>query len=204
MKIKYFFIAIVTLILFLSIAQTFSIFPYAEDVLPLFKSGYFAEIDRSFELEADSFIRIKMYTQPVLAWAYLSDIEKKHGIIASVYNDKGQLVEAPGIAQNQYNPEVTKILQSGIPKMSYYVRGGKYYAALPIEAKKECGFCHRSKLQNGTIGVITFERDIDSRTYFTFEKRLFFIFLSVALLVLLFAVILWDPERKVKELFDKS
>ena len=75
MRIKFILIVLVSFLLFLSISQTLSIPPYEDDIFFVYKSGYFSELDRGFEIIKDSFLGIKTMKSPAYAWIFLSDIE---------------------------------------------------------------------------------------------------------------------------------
>ena len=96
MKIKYLYIVIVIILLIISISQIFAIPPYAGDIFHIYKSGYFTELERGFQVTIDSFINIKMMSKPVYAWIYLKDMQKKYNMDIKVYNNKGLEVPAPG------------------------------------------------------------------------------------------------------------
>lgn len=204
MTIKHIFIAVILALLALCAVQVFSVPPYAGDIFSVYKSGYFRELDRGFSVIADAFVETKMLTKPVHAWILLEDMESKHGLDIKVYNRDCLQVLAPGKTGDAGGDDVRRILDSINPGVHSEVRGGRYYAALPVFLEERCGFCHESGRPGELAGVISFERDYDAGIYYSSERTVIFCALSAALLVLLFFAVRWDPGKKVKELFDKS
>ena len=60
MKVKILFSILLVALILVSMSQIFSIPPYAGDIFPVYKSGYFKELDRGFSIITDSFIGIKV------------------------------------------------------------------------------------------------------------------------------------------------
>jgi hypothetical protein len=204
MKIKYMYIVFIIILLIISIAQIFSIPPYAGNIFSVYKSGYFRELDNGFQVTIDSFINIKMMSRPVYAWIFLKDIQKKDNMNIKVFNNKGFEVPAPGETISSNNDNVLKILNSLNPQSFSRVIDNRYYSAIPVFIEDRCRFCHTNINKKNIAGVITFERDYDSYIYYSSERVIIFAFISLVLLILLYYIIRWDPERAVKELFDKS
>jgi hypothetical protein len=111
-------------------------------------------------------------------------------------------VKAPGEASPGVDPAVIALVNSSNPSTFNEVRGGRYYAALPVMAAEKCRFCHAQR-PGSLVGVITFERDFDAHVYYTRERVIIFTLIALVLMVLLAALARWDPEKKIKELFDK-
>ncbi|MBN2403877.1 MAG: hypothetical protein JXN64_15990 [Spirochaetes bacterium] len=204
MKIKYVYIAFIIILLVISIAQIFSIPPYAGNIFSVYKSGYFKELDNGFQTYADSFLNIKMMSRPVYAWIFLKDMQKKNNMNIRVYNNKGLEVQAPGETRISNDDNVLKILNSLDPKSFSRVIDNRYYSAIPVFIEDRCRFCHTNINRKNIAGVITFERDYDAHIYYSSERVIIFVLTSLALLILLYYIIKWDPARAVKELFDKS
>jgi hypothetical protein len=202
MKIKIILITVTALLLVISLLQVLPLPPYAGDIAPLYRSGYFLELDRQFEVIRDAFLGIKMMGRPEYAWIFLDDMKKGHGLAASVYNSRGEAVKAPGEASPGVDPVVISLVNSANPRTISEVRGGRYYAALPVSAADRCRFCHAQR-PGSLVGVLTFERDFDAHVYYTRERVIIFSMISLVLVILLAALARWDPEKKIKELFDK-
>lgn len=202
MKIKIALISVAALLLAVSLLQILPVPPWAGDVYPVFKSGYFSELDRQFEVVRDAFLGIKMMSRPEYAWIFLEDIRKGHGIAVTVYNARGEAVKVPGTASPGVDAAVISMVNSVNPAPFAEVRGSRYYAALPAIASEKCRFCH-SQQPGGLVGVITFERGYDAHVYYSRERIIIFSLIATALLGLVFLVARWDPEKKIKELFDK-
>ncbi len=96
MKLKIAIISAISIPLLISILQILPVPPYAGNLFPVFRSGYFVELDRQFEVIRDAFLGIKMMSRPVYAWIFLDDIEKKHAIKITVHNARGEVGESPG------------------------------------------------------------------------------------------------------------
>jgi hypothetical protein len=204
MKIKYMYIIFVVILLIISIAQIFSIPPYAGNIFSVYKSGYFKELDNGFQVTIDSFINIKMMSRPVYAWIFLKDIQKKNNMNIKVYNNKGFEVQAPGLTGRSDDDNVLKILNSLNPQTFSRVIDNKYYSAIPVFIEDRCRFCHANVNKKNITGVITFEREYNSYIYYSSERVIIFVLISLVLIILLYYIIRWDPAKAVKELFDKS
>ena len=89
------------------------------------------------------------------------------------------------------------------PEETGSVKGKNYQLAIPVKPDKRCMICHDMKQNRSLAGVLVMEREYDSRIYYTAERKIIFSGISLICIVFLFIVYLWDPERRVKELFDK-
>ncbi len=203
MKMKYIVLIFLIVLIIISIAQIFSIPPYAGDIYSVYRSGYFRELDRQFAVIRDSFLGIKMMAKPVYGWIFLEDIGKEHDIEIRVYNSKGYEVIAPGEAEEREDRFIVRLLNSIEAKPLHRVAGGYYYVAFPIRLEKRCRFCHDRQYQKDIIGAMTFKREYDASVYYSAERVILFTVLSLMLLLFLYAIVIWDPEKKIKELFDK-
>jgi hypothetical protein len=204
MKIKYAFITALFVLLGVSLSQVFTIPPFAGDIFGVYKSGYFSELERGFLVITDAFIETKMVVKPEFAWVLLDDIKSRHRMDIRVFNSSGVEVIAPGRPGDTRDRNVQRIINSMEPRMYSRVRGGRYYAAVPVYYEDRCRFCHDVKNRKNIAGVLTFERDYDAHIYYTAERIVIFGAISLVLCFLLFLTFRWDPERGVKELFDKS
>lgn len=203
MKIKYIFIFLLGIMVVISVSQIFSIPPFAGDIFKVYRSGYFIELEKQFEVIKDSFIGIKTLGRPVYGWIFLQDIREKHGIDVKVYNNRGYEVAAPGEV-GDLSRNVLKLLSSIEPVTSSRVEADRYYTEMPVRIEKKCRFCHNTSYREDVLGVMTFTRRYDASVYYSGERILIFSIISLCLLVLMFMVMRWDPEKKVKELFDKK
>jgi hypothetical protein len=203
MKMKYALLVSLAVVLAVSILQMFSVPPYAGDIHSLYRSGYFIELEKGFEVIRDAFIETKMYGRPVSAWILLDDIGARQGIDIRVYNSTGLRVRAPGEAENGGDERVVRVLNAERPAVYSEIRGGRYYAAVPVFMEDRCRFCHDSRAAKRVAGVLTFERDFDARVYYGAERVIIFAVVSTALCLLIFLTLRWEPGRRVKELFDK-
>jgi hypothetical protein len=204
MKIKFVYITFVLILLIISIAQIFSIPPYAGNIFSFYKSGYFKELDNGFEVAVDSFLNIKMMSRPDYAWIFLKDLQKKNNMNIKIYNSKGFEVPAPGENFVSDDDNVSKILNSLNPQSFSRIINNRYYSAIPVFVEDRCRFCHANINKKNVAGVITFERDYDSHIYYSSERVIIFSVISLVLLILLYFIIRWEPAKAVKELFDKS
>lgn len=203
MKIKYPFLAVLFLLLAVSISQIFSIPPFAADIFGVYKSGYFRELDRGFEVIRDAFIATKMYSRPENAWILLEDIRLKQGITARVYNASGYEVKTPGETGTGRDSRALSVINAISPAQRSSVEGRKYISIMPVFMEERCGFCHTKKNAKNVVGVLSFERDYDAHVYYSAERIIIFCAISLALCLLIYLVLKWDPERGIKELFDK-
>jgi hypothetical protein len=204
MKIKNILLAINTLLLLISISQIFSIPPFANDIFPVYKSGYFIEIDKGFKIIIDAFTAVKTNGRAETGWIFLNDNEKSTGIKAAVYNKKGERVIAPSYYDNNKNADILKILTSVNPETETIINSGKYKSIIPARAEKKCIICHSSSRENEIIGAFYFERKFNAYIYYTSERIIIFSLISLLLLIMLIITARWDPERQIKELFDKK
>ena len=203
MKIKYVYLALIIILLIISISQIFTIPPYAGDIYTVYKSGYFKELDRGFGVTIDSFLNIKMFSKPVYGWIFLEDMRKKFNTNIKVYNNKGLEIPAPGETEASKDKNIIKIINSINPQNYSVIQNGKYYSAIPIFLEDRCRFCHTSTNKKNIAGIMTFERDYDAFIYYSSERIIIFVIISLVLMLLLYLIIKWDPGKVIKELFDK-
>jgi hypothetical protein len=204
MKIKYSILAIILCLMALSLTQVFNVPPLNRDIYPLYKSGYFRELEREFRIIADSFLAIKTMTEPAYAWIFLKDIADKHGVAVGVYDRQGYPVHAPGKQGDAFDPEIMDLLRSREAGPVYSFEGRNYRAILPMISEDRCGFCHGRPNSNGTLGAMVFSRPYDGHVYYSGERIIIFIIIASVLAMVLFFVARWEPGKKIKELFDKS
>lgn len=203
MKFKIGMLVVLTMLLLLSILQIFNVPPYAGDILSVYKSGYFSELDKGFDVIKDSFVAIKSDARAEIAWSFLSDIEKTKGIKSEVFDYNGYRLAAPS-EKTSRNEEVLNYIASGKMVPISGISAGKYYSIVPLFAEKRCLICHRKSREGNLVGLIRFERKYDSIVYYSSERVIIFVIISIILLILIFFLIKWDPEKHIKELFDKT
>ena len=186
-----------------SLSQLFPIPPYAGDIFPIYRSGYFRELDRGFRIVTDSFIGIKSMARPEYAWIFLSDIGIAHDMSIAVYDYKGYRVPAPGEKIGQPDRGVLDAVDAARPAVLSDIQGNRYISIVPVVARGECRFCHAGTNRRSVIGALRFERKFDAAVYYTYERIIIFICITVVLGFLLYALLRWDPGRNIKDLFDK-
>ncbi len=203
MKVKLIFAIIIGSLMLISMSQIFPVPPFADDVFPLYKSGYFDELDRGFGVITDSFIGIKSMARPEYAWIFLTDTGVKHAIRITVYDYKGHRVPAPGEKAGQPDREILRVMNARAPKTHSGIRSGRYFSVVPLVARGDCKFCHTRWNRREVIGALRFERTYDTAVYYSSERKIIFIILTILLGGLLYALVRWDPGKNIKELFDK-
>jgi len=203
MKVKIIFAVLISALMLVSISQIFSIPPYAGDILSIYKSGYFRELDRGFRVIADSFVGIKSMARPEYAWIFLSDVGIAHEMKIGVYDHRGYRVPAPGEKTGSPDREVLRVMGAPKPAMYSEVSGSRYISVIPLAARGECRFCHKQWNSREVIGALRFERRYDAGIYYSSERIIIFIVITIFLGGLLYALLRWDPGKNIKELFDK-
>ncbi len=202
MKIRFVIIFSLFLLLGISILQLFNVPPYAGDVYSLYRSGYFVELDRQFQLIRKAFIDLKTMSRPEHAWIFLKDIEEDQDIRVRVYDGDGRGVPAPGRKEGGVNANVALFLDSDNSGLKTTVSGKTYRALLPVPWRERCAFCH-DRPEGKMLGAMEFERTFNARIYYSSERIIIFTIISIVIAVLIIILLKWDPHREVKELFDK-
>jgi hypothetical protein len=203
MKVKLIFSILLAALMLVSISQIFSIPPYAGDIFPVYKSGYFKELDREFGIITDSFLGIKSMARPEYAWIFLSDMSIAHDMRIAVYDFRGYRVPAPGEKSGKPDREVLSAVNAARPAALTTADGGRYVSIVPIVARGECRFCHMATNRRSVIGALRFERTYNAAVYYTAERIIIFVCITIVLGLLLYALLRWDPGKNIKELFDK-
>ena len=203
MKIKLVLLTLLGLLMLFCMSQIFSIPPYAEDVYPVYRSGYFQEIEKGFRVISDSFISIKTLSRPEYAWIFLQDMSRDNGIDIRVYDRNGFQVPAPG-RKGAIDRHVAAVIQASRPGMKSEISGGRYITVIPVGLHDRCRFCHSADSGEKLVGALRFERDYDAHVYYTSERVIIFVLLSLAAGLLLVFTARWEPGKTVKELFDKN
>ena len=186
-----------------TISQIFSIPPYAGDIFPVYRSGYFKELDREFGIIGDAFIGIKSMARPDYAWIFLSDMGLAHDMGIAVYDFHGYRVPAPGEKSGKPDREVLAAVNAVSPVALSRIDGGRYISIVPVVARGECRFCHEATNRRSVIGAFRFERRYDATVYYSAERIIIFVCITIALGLLLYALLRWDPGKNIKVLFDK-
>ena len=199
MKVKIFALITIGILIVISVAEIFQIYPGPDRILPLYKSGYFSEIDKSNSIIAESFLAIKTLSQPVRGWIFLDDLSQKQHIVIRVYDNEGNLIPSPG-EKKERDTSIAELLAVSSSETQTVIEGKKYISRIPFVKKDKCGLCHNRK----QIGAMVIIRDYNATSYYTLERRLIFIPLSIFLLIMLLVVARWDPEKRIKEMFDKT
>jgi hypothetical protein len=203
MKVKIIFAILISALMLVSLSQIFSIPPYAGDIFSIYKSGYFRELDRGFGVIADSFVGIKSMARPEYAWIFLSDIGIAHDIKIQVYDYRGFRVPALGEKIGSPDREILRVMGALKPAMHSEASGNRYVSVIPLSARGECRFCHSRWNSREVIGALRFERHYDAGIYYSSERIIIFVIITIFLGGLLYALLRWDPGRNIKELFDK-
>jgi hypothetical protein len=204
MKAKYILMAWIIVLMLISLTQIFNIPPRAEDIYPLYKSGYFSVLERECYLVRDSFLSIKSMSKPEFAWVYLLDVKKEYGSDVTVYDSKGLKVFAPGERTREHDPEVLKVIGPQWPQKKSFFMDGYYQTIIPVTGRDECVFCHKKEDRRFIIGAMWFKQRYDTSVYYSKERIMIFLFALIMLTVLLMFVLKWDPARRINKLFDKS
>lgn len=195
-------LAVVGLLLIISLVQIFPVPPYGEDIYPLYRSGYFHELDRLNRVVVYSFLAIKMYRSAEYGWIYLQDLEKE-GMVVTVYDAQGRLITAPGTRPGPRDDRIGRFISSRNTKAAI-LRDGRYQTLLRVEAEERCLICHRQSSRGATLGIMEIDQGADSMAYYSRERVLLFIGLSLLLLALFVLVKRWKPDSDINKLFDKE
>ncbi len=203
MKVKLIFAILISAVMLVSISQIFSIPPYAGDIFPVYRSGYFNELERGFGVITDSFVGIKSMAKPEYAWIFLNDTSIAHDMDIRVYDHRGYHVPAPGEKSGKQDKKVYEVINRLGPSIHSEIRGGRYYSVIPLTARGECKFCHTRWNRRDVIGALSFSRPYNATVYYSSERIIIFVLITIILGALLYAVLRWDPGKNIKELFDK-
>lgn len=203
MKVKIIFSILLAVLMLVSLSQVFSIPPYAGDIFPVYRSGYFKELDRGFKVIVDSFVGIKSMARPEYAWIFLSDVGMENDMHITVYDSNGYRIPAPGEKSGRPDRKVLSAVNATRPAPVSVIDGGRYISIVPVFSRGECRFCHSGGNRRSVIGALRFERGFDATVYYTSERILIFVCITIILCILLYALVRWDPGKNIKELFDK-
>ncbi len=204
MKIKVFFIGIVMFLLGISLLQIFPVPPFAERLYPVYESGYFRELREQQQVVAEAFLAVKQGERAEMAWLFLKELKKDHDIKAEVYNSYGYRLAQPGNPLKTENVDLVAKIKRNSKKIYSEVSMGHFSSLLPLVAVKKCRFCHRSVREGDIVGFLHVSQPCDAHIYYTGERILLFTGIAFFLSVILFFLFKWEPEGKIKEMFDKS
>jgi hypothetical protein len=137
------------------------------------------------------------------SWIYIEEIAKKYNIEIRIYDKQGRRCLAPDRTDDNDEPAVMKIINSPEPAEFSEVRGIRYFFAYPIKLKTQDQILY-GRSRNAITGVMTFTRPFDSFVYYSYERIILFGVMGLIAVFLLYRVLKWDPEKRLKELFDKS
>ncbi|HNX59119.1 MAG TPA: hypothetical protein PKK43_08460 [Spirochaetota bacterium] len=202
----------ITLLVFLglmflaALSQMFMIYPGAEKMYPLFKSACFAEYDRQFRSVADSYRLMKIYGQDEYARAFLAELARNEKMIIHLYDERGDLVMSSGkgtVSGDDRDGRVREVTQSLNPEQYGGVRDRVYFGVVPLLFDKRDLIRHPEGEEGKVYGVMTFEREYKAIAYFSGERKIIFALIAFGTAFLIFLAVRWDPDRRVKELFDK-
>jgi len=204
MKVKLSFFVILIFLIIVSMFQIFPIPPFADQLYPVYESGYFLEKRQNQEIIRDAFLEIKIHGRSEAAWLFLKNLETAHNIEGKVYNRRGQLVTAPGEKEQDVESDVSAYLKKNSSAVVSSISMNRFSSFLPLKADKRCAFCHKKAKIGEIIGILQLNHPFDAHIYYTGERIFIFLLIICALGGLLFLLLKWEPEGKIKEMFDKS
>ncbi len=202
MKVKLSFFIILIFLILVSMFQIFPLPPFADQLYPVYESGYFKEIRQNQEVIRDAFLAIKIHGRSEAAWLFLKDLEAHYGIKGEVYNRRGQLVTSPGEREQDIESDVSRYLEKNEGTISSSISVNRFSSFLPLKADNRCAFCHKKAKSEEIIGVLHLDHPFDAHIYYTGERIFIFLLIICALGGLLFLLLKWEPEGKIKEMFD--
>jgi hypothetical protein len=203
MKLKAVLLIFVGSLCIFAVSQIFMIYPSAGEIYPLYKSGYFSELDRQFRTIADAYRLVMLYGREEYGRGFLREVGEREGIEIHLFDERGEPVNQYGKNIPDEDKTAIRITQSIRPEPVSEIRGNRYYGAIPLFFDVRDQIRHQRKKAGTLAGVITFERPYDAGVYFSGERKTIFTGLALACAFLFFIVLRWDPERPLKELFDK-
>jgi hypothetical protein len=208
MRVKKLFTILLILLMAISISQMLPIPPHGDDVYPLYRSGYFSELEKEFVIISDAFLNLKSMEEtrygPEYGWIYLDDVSKKFSMKISVYDHEGERVPVPGSRDGQPDERVLAVINSLKPEVSSEIRNRKFQSIIPLFAEGRCKICHTRYSKRMIVGALAFERDYDAHIYYSLERVIIFLMIAIFLGFLLYVLLRWDPGKNIKELFDKK
>ena len=202
MIVKRIILVVLFFLLGVSCLQLFNVPPYAGDIKPLYRSGYFDELDRGFDIIRDTFLSLKTLDRIEYGWIFLTEIEEKQGIRTGLFDSRGFEVAAPGIRSEKPDRFVADMISESGGERKSSVSDSRYMSLIPVTFRGECLICHRNSSSGQTAGYLVFERNSDPFIYYSSERIILFSVISIVIVVLILITARWDPVV-VKDLFDK-
>lgn len=192
MKIKHLLAAVNCVLILAAVIEMLPVPPQADTVLPVYKSGYFRELDEKCLAAAEGFLAVKtLGSRPGFAWTFLEDLNASLGLKVSVYDSKGRLVPFPGSFSRGTDEDVRLMLSHINPKIRSKADGGIYKTLVPMEKKAECGICHKGS-RGSLLGILAFEQNYDAYMYYSKERIPLFGGAAIALIIALFFILRFD------------
>jgi hypothetical protein len=186
-----------------ALSQMFMMYPGAEKIYPLFKSAYFSELDRQFRTITESFELMKIYGQDEYARAFLAELAARENVAIRLYDPRGELLMSSGKGRVDSDDRVREMTQSLTPEQYGGIAKGVYFGVVPLFYDKRNLITHPEGTEGKVSGVMTFERSFNATAYFSGERKIIFALIAFGTAFLMFLAVRWDPDRRVKELFDK-
>jgi hypothetical protein len=202
MKGKIFLIGIFTVLLVISISQIFTIPPYHRDIFPVYKSGYFTELEKNSMIINHAFFTLMTKENRALPWIYLKDINQKTGIVSKLYDRSGRFIISSGEKKLKPNHKIRAFISGNNPNKGKIV-DGRYTYLSQIKAEKQCLICHRNRKKGDIMGASLSSHHINGFVYYSSERIILFVIISIITASALFFIYRWDPDKNIKELFDK-
>jgi len=202
MKGKIFLMTIFSILLVISLSQVFSIPPYQKDIFSVYKSGYFSELEKSSLIIQQAFFTLMTTKNKSIQWIYLKEVEKKTSISLKLYDRSGRNIISPGDKNTKTDEKIKGFMRGNASQIGEII-DGRYSFITQIKAEKQCLVCHRNKKKNAVMGAFVSNHPINGFIYYTSERIILFVILSILTASALFLIIRWDPDKNIKELFDK-
>lgn len=203
MKLKKLFIVLDILCIAWAAANMLPFSPFSDEKKSLFKSGYFLELEEKCLVAGKGFTAVKTAgKEPASAWVFLKNLESA-GLSVSVSDRKGREVPAPGLSGRTV-PDIQEYIRTGREGMWSFFTEGRFRTVMPLHKKPECGFCHGAVKDGSCAGYLIIDQDYDAAVYYTRERILVFGGAVLILMILLFFIIRWQPERRILEMFPSG
>ncbi len=184
-----------------SLSQVFNIYPHAEDVYPIYRSGYFSELEEKARIIAESYTFLRG-VDPDFADVYIDDIEKRYGIRTRLYSASGASLRVRDAEQRSVSTEALKAILNPGDGAVCGVRDGLFVCNLALPVSSSGGIVHGGSPSKPS-GVLEVMMDYDTGVYYSRERILLFTLTTALLIVALIILVRWRPYDSVKEIFDK-
>jgi hypothetical protein len=170
-----------------------------------------SEVNKNFiqglNVTVRSFLELKIMAMaqkpektPYEAWVFLDEVAKKTGVIFKLYDDNGLLVSVPGKKEQIHDLRIIRTIETGKDQLD--IQNSTVFFTTALYAEKKCGFCHEHQ-PGELIGIASLEAPeaIQKNSGLT---NLILLVLSFVNALSAAIIILSDPFKHVKELFDKK